>query len=136
MQEITVSPYQMRRVNSFKLVVCDDIEYSFKGVNRDRLNALRNMKGDADEIIIVKHGLLTDTSYSNIALFDGKEWVTPQTPLLKGTMRQSLLDQGTITERRISVEDIFLYQKIAMINAMLPLGACVADITSSSLMTE
>ena len=49
----------------------------------------------------VKNGRLTDTSYSNIALFDGNRWVTPAHPLLKGTMRQSLIDKGLLKEKGI-----------------------------------
>jgi hypothetical protein len=43
-------------------------------------------RGNADEIIIVRNGLLSDTSYSNIALFDGTMWVTPKTHLSTDTL--------------------------------------------------
>ena len=85
------------------------------------LSRLLLQKGDADEIIIVKNGRLTDTSYSNIALFDGNRWVTPAHPLLKGTMRQSLIDKGLLEEKDIMAEDFPKYLEVRLINAMMPL---------------
>ena len=86
-------------------------------------------RGDADEVVIVKNGLLTDTSYSNIALFDGQRWVTPRHPLLQGTMRQSLLDTGQLVERDIRDDEGGRYEKVSLINAMMPLGRCVCEVT-------
>lgn len=123
-KEVEFVPYRVRYVQSLKLVHCDDIEYSFKSTNRSLLNELALQKDDADEVIIVKHGMLTDTSYSNIALFDGEKWVTPRFPLLKGTMRQSLLDQGVLIEKDIKEDEISRFEKVSLINAMMPLGIC------------
>jgi 4-amino-4-deoxychorismate lyase len=52
---------------------------------------------------------------------DGKQFVTPTTYLLPGTMRASLLASGDIIEAPISVDDIKKYTHITLINAMLPL---------------
>ncbi|MDD7335951.1 MAG: aminotransferase class IV family protein [Prevotella sp.] len=114
--------YHVRAIKKLRLIGCDDIDYTYKSADRRSLEQLARQKGDADEIIIVKHGLLTDTSYSNIALYDGTQWVTPRTPLLKGTMRQALLDEGLLTERDITPNDYMGYQKVSLINAMMPLG--------------
>lgn len=73
-------------------------------------------------------GLLTDTSYSNIALFDGCHWVTPRQPLLRGTMRQSLLDDGVLTEQDIKAEDWNRYRQVSLVNAMMPLGRLACKI--------
>ncbi len=45
-------------------------------------------------------------------------WVTPDTPLLPGTMRASLLDSGTISVSRITLDDLNKFQTIRLINAM------------------
>lgn len=37
-------------------------------------------KREQDEILITRMAMLIDTSIANIALFNGKEWHTPQTP--------------------------------------------------------
>lgn len=120
--------YHVRRIRSLKLVRCDDINYAYKSADRRQLVALAAMKGEADETVIVRNGLLTDTSYSNIALFDGQYWVTPHHPLLKGTMRQSLLDKGLITERDIRTEEWKKFRAVCLINAMMPLGRCVCQL--------
>ena len=126
--EKSYAPYSVRKIGSLKPVEDNDIEYGYKSADRSRLEALRAQRGDADEIIIVKNGLLTDTSYSNIALFDGIRWVTPKHPLLNGTMRQSLLDSGELTAVDIPAADFYKYRKAALINAMMPLGRCIVEL--------
>ena len=125
--EVSYAPYAVRHIGSLRLVTDDTIDYTYKSTDRSSLQALAAWKGDADEIIIVKEGLLTDTSYSNIALYDGNDWYTPRTPLLKGTMRQWLLEEGRIAEADIRPDDLPRYEKVALINAMMPLGTCVVQ---------
>ena len=79
-------------------------------------------RGSCDDILIVRRHLLTDTSIANIALFDGKHWHTPQSPLLKGTKRAELLDKGILSERKIHVEDIPSYSTVRLFNAMIDWG--------------
>ena len=117
--------YQMRNVNSLKLVTCDEADYSYKYADRSLLNTLYEQRGEADDVLIVRNGLLTDTSIANVALFDGSDWYTPVCPLLKGTCRQQLLDERKVRERDIKVEDILKYSDIALFNAMIPFGELV-----------
>ncbi|MFW5535892.1 MAG: aminotransferase class IV [Prevotella sp.] len=56
-----------------------------------------------------------------MALFDGNRWVTPAHPLLKGTMRQSLIDKGLLKEKDIMAEDFPKYLEVRLINAMMSL---------------
>ena len=98
-------------------IVNADIEYNYKYENREKLNSLK-VKG-YDEVIIIKDGYVTDTTISNLAFFDGKEWFTPNTPLLKGTKRSELLEKGGLKEKTIKIHDLKNYQKVAMINAIL-----------------
>jgi 4-amino-4-deoxychorismate lyase len=42
------------------------------------LETIRTRRGACDEVLIVKDGCLTDTSYTNIALWDGHRWVLPR----------------------------------------------------------
>lgn len=122
-QVITIDfdPYIPKVIASLKLVEDNSISYSYKFADRSELNALREKRGDCDEILIVKNGQVTDTSYSNIAFYDGLRWVTPSTPLLRGTMRNYLVHQGLISEADISLADLRHYSKARLINAMLPL---------------
>lgn len=75
-------------------------------------------KNDADDILIVRHGLITDTSFSNILLLDGMQWVTPAEPLLAGTCRARLLQQQRIIAKTIHLEDLSKYSHFMLINAM------------------
>lgn len=128
--EQSLTPYTPKKVRTLRLVDCDDIDYSLKYADRTMLNTLAAMAGSADEIIIVRHGKLTDTSYSNIALYDGENWFTPRYPLLRGTMRQRLLDEGVIQETDITPADLRRYRQVSLINAMMPLGTCCTDTKS------
>jgi 4-amino-4-deoxychorismate lyase len=76
-------------------------------------------RDNADDIVIVKNGLVTDAFAANLIFFDGQKWVTPNTPLLKGTQRQYSLDQGIISETEIKESDISSFQKVGLINAMV-----------------
>lgn len=120
---IIANPYRPKHVNSLRLVTDNSIDYSYKYADRSRLAKCLDKRGDCDEVIIVKNNLLTDTSYSNIALFNGTTWLTPRAPLLRGTMRACLLDCGLIKEADIHPSDLSLFTRVSLINAMLPLDA-------------
>lgn len=121
-KDVSSAAYHPLNIHTLRLITCNEIDYSYKSADRSRLQKLKEQRGDCDDIIIVKNGLLTDTSYSNIALFDGEHWYTPQHPLLKGTMRQSLIDQGRLQECDLLPEDLNRFSKVSLINAMMPLG--------------
>ncbi|MCA1759522.1 MAG: aminotransferase class IV, partial [Bacteroidales bacterium] len=86
--------------------------------DRERLNLLFEKRGICDDIIIVKNGCITDSSFANIVFFDGVKWWTPDTPLLPGTQRAKLLEENKIFECRITPKDISIYSKVGLINAM------------------
>ncbi|MBC8486359.1 MAG: aminotransferase class IV [Bacteroidetes bacterium] len=118
-EKIEFEPYKPRIIHSLKLVECNDIEYGFKYHDRSMINELFEKRGDCDDILIIRNGWVTDTSFSNIILFNGKQWVTPSHPLLFGTKRQKLLDEGKIISKKIKSEDISKYQGARLINSML-----------------
>ena len=120
-QEIDISyiKYTKRKVKSFKLIYDDTIVYDKKYAKRDLIDKHFSDRDTSDEIIIVKNGLITDTSIANIALFDGKRWLTPSAALLKGTTRKRYLDEGKIFEADIAVDTIKSYKKLALMNAMI-----------------
>jgi len=111
-------PYIEKKIDSLR-IVSSTLSYDFKYANRDSLNHLLAMHNDTDEIIIEKDGYLTDTTISNIAFFDGNQWVTPTFPLLKGTMRQKLIDKGFLHTKNIKKTDLNNYTQVALINAMI-----------------
>jgi len=111
--------YTKRQVGSLKLVYDNTIEYSQKYEDRDSLNTLFEQKEGCDDILIVKDGLIRDTSIANVAFFDGKEWKTPEKPLLHGTCRQRMLESGIISPAIIGVDDMRHFKKVALMNAMI-----------------
>jgi 4-amino-4-deoxychorismate lyase len=112
--------YNKRLPKSIRLVNKDDINYSFKYENREIFNALLNNSG-SDEVLIVRNGMITDTSRSNVVLSRGNYFVTPSTFLLEGTMRKNMLARNLILEEEISAEKLFSFERIFLINAMLDL---------------
>ncbi len=118
LHSIEYIPYTPKKIETLKIVP-SNIEYSFKYANRDALNALLEANRDVDEVIIEKNGLLTDTTLSNIAFFDGKKWFTPNKPLLEGTMRAKLIDEGFLQTKEIRQNELSDYSQVALINAML-----------------
>lgn len=113
-------PYVFRRIESVALVVEDEIDYGYKFTDRRMLEQLLKQSGQ-DEIIIVKQGLVTDASSSNLVFESSEGLFTPDSCLLQGTKRQCLIDTGRISEKRISVEDIHQYDSVRFINAMVDL---------------
>jgi 4-amino-4-deoxychorismate lyase len=99
------------------------LDYHLKYADRSALNKLAELRGDCDEILIVKDGQITDTSFSNVVFTDGQQFVTPSSYLLPGTMRAALLQSGAITEAPIRTGDLQQFSHVTLINAMLPLHA-------------
>ena len=93
------------------------LDYRYKFNDRSKLTLL--LDKNYDEIIIEKDGLLTDTSIANIAFYNGKEWLTPKTPLLEGTTRERLLKEKFLKLENIKKENIKNYSHFALMNAMI-----------------
>jgi len=116
---VSYHEYKKRDISSLKLIFNNDIDYSVKFENRDELNALYAQRGECDDILIIKDLLVCDTSIANIAFYKEGEWITPKKPLLKGTTRARLIDEGRLKEADIMVQDIRSFSKIALLNAMI-----------------
>lgn len=117
--DVSYHEYNKRDINSLKLVYDDKVEYSMKYACRDELDRLYALRGKCDDILIVKNSLITDTTIANIAFYDSNRWITPALPLLNGTTRQRLLDEGKIIEKDIHVEELKNFSKVALMNAMI-----------------
>lgn len=126
-EDIQYSPYTRRDIHSLRIVVDDTIDYPYKSTQRARLNQLATQRGTQDEVIIVRQGLVTDTSFTNIALLEHGQWLTPKHPLLPGTQRARLLDEGVLQEEDITPDRLMQAEAVALINAMLTLGDIVVS---------
>ncbi len=117
-ERIEFELYSRRVVKSLKVVEADHISYSFKYSDRIALDALFAQRGNCDDILMVKNGCVTDSHFANTAFWDGATWFTPDTPLLPGTMRASLLEKGVLKMARITPGNLNNYHNIRLINAM------------------
>lgn len=119
---VSLEPYTVREVRSLKLVDGAGIDYAYKSTDRRPLTNLFSLRGEADDVLIVKDGRITDTTIGNVALLIRGKWLTPANPLLKGTRRKALLDEGVIEEGDIRPDDIQDCKSIMVFNAMIPWG--------------
>ncbi len=117
-KEIQFFPLTSRIFQSFK-VLETNIAYNFKNVDREGITSLFSQKGTCDDIIMIKDGLVTDTSIANIAIYDGQKWITPKKPLLKGTFRESMLEKQLLLEKDVKIEDIKNARRFALMNALI-----------------
>jgi 4-amino-4-deoxychorismate lyase len=118
---IEFDPYIPRKISSLKLTESDDIDYSYKYANRTKINELFDQKGNCDDVLIIKNGMITDTSSANVAFWDGSQCLTPANPLLKGTKRQLYLDNNVIREEELNLRNINQFEYLSLINAMIDL---------------
>ncbi len=117
--ETTFQTYKRREIQWLRMVEDNDISYTFKSTDRHELGHLLALRDGCDEVLIVKNGLITDTSFTNVAFFDGHKWLTPAQPLLNGTMRQWLLQRGELMEAQITPASLASFQRIMLFNAMI-----------------
>jgi 4-amino-4-deoxychorismate lyase len=129
-RKIDFTPYIRRKIHSLRLVETQMVSTPYKKEDRTILNEAFNLRGNCDEIIMVKDGLLTDTSFSNIALFDGLNWVTPRIPLIYGVNRTYLLKIGILTEKDITLSELVNFSRVSLFNAMNEFGSIELDISA------
>jgi 4-amino-4-deoxychorismate lyase len=111
-------PYIKPEITSLKLVSSDQISYTYKSADRSALSALFKQRGSKDDILIIKKGRITDSSFANVVLWDGCRWLTPEKPLLEGCMRASLLKAGVIDTADIQLNNLSRYKSLRLINAL------------------
>lgn len=121
-RKVEYSPYRIRPVRSLQLIKCDGIDYRYKSADRDVLNRLFAQRGICDDVLVVRNGLLTDTSICNVAFGNGTTWFTPRVPLLEGTRRASLLAHGVLVGADIRVEDLPRFSSVRLYNALINFG--------------
>lgn len=115
--KIEYFPYEVAAHKRVLMKDSGDFTYPFKSEDRSFFaSSLKN--SNADDVIFLRNGFLTDATYSNLAFYDGKYWYTPETYFLNGVKRQFLINQGILKERSMSESDLNKFQKIAFINAM------------------
>jgi 4-amino-4-deoxychorismate lyase len=117
-QQIQYIPYTPKLIQTLQIIEAPNIKYPYKYANREQFEQLTNQT-KCDDVIIAQNGYITDTTIANIALLKGDVWYTPASTLLNGTTREFLLDNHMLCIKDIKVDDIFSFDKIALMNAMI-----------------
>lgn len=117
--DVLYFPYKKREIKSFKIIFDEKIEYSKKYLDRENLDSLFEKRDGCDEIIIIKNGVVTDTSIANIAIFIDGLWITSKNCLLNGTTKAKLLEEKKLVEKNISLDMLKESHSIALMNAMI-----------------
>jgi 4-amino-4-deoxychorismate lyase len=127
--KIEFVPYVRKQVHSLKIVSAE-IDYAYKYEDRTNINKLLELRGNCDDILIVKKGRLTDTSAANIAFFDNGRWYTPLSPLLKGIKREKLLRSKRIFEEDLMLRDLKRFKKAAIFSTMVEFGDIIIPVVN------
>ena len=114
-----VLPYIIRPIRSVRLADAGSLTYNRKFADRAGIDALFAGRGNADDVLMTRSGYVMDTSYANVALFDGYHWFTPSYPMLRGVRREKLIKEGKIRPAIIRVRDLLNFKRVRIMNAML-----------------
>ncbi len=116
-EKIEFIPYEWKSIRKVKLVeIPGDFDYTYKWANRSFFSKILSENAEADEVLMVKNGFITDCTIANVVLFDGKNWFTPSSPLSQGTRRAKLLSEKKIEIAEIKLDDLKNYDKLVLIN--------------------
>ncbi|PHI21957.1 hypothetical protein CEQ90_01330 [Lewinellaceae bacterium SD302] len=119
LEESSIKAYEINVPRTIRLIDEPQIKYAKKYADRSALESCFDRRGECDDVLIIQHGFVTDTSYANVAFFDGNQWYTPSAPLLRGTRRAKLLREGTIRSAIIREKDIPLFKTVRLLNGMM-----------------
>lgn len=118
-ESVEFIPY-VRAKKSKLLAIESDLNYNYKFKERNTLQTLLTEAeaSGCDDALIIKNGLIADTTIANIAFFDGRRWITPAVPLLRGTARARLLESGVIVPGMIRPDELEGFSHFALMNAL------------------
>jgi 4-amino-4-deoxychorismate lyase len=115
---VQFEPYTIKSIQSISVHDIGSNEYAHKYSDRKWINNLMAQSG-TDEVLFTQNGFFKDASYANLVFYDGKNWITPSSPLLLGTRRAKLLQNGIIKHAPIQLKDLSSFSAIKFINAMM-----------------
>jgi len=119
--DIAYTPYKPKKIEKLMLIDISGFEYNYKYLDRAMFEHIYSMYKDIDEFILLNNGYITDTTISNIALYNEKmqQWHSPTKTLLNGTYREKLIDEKKLKLTQIDYTNLKNYSKIALLNAMV-----------------
>jgi 4-amino-4-deoxychorismate lyase len=117
-------PYERKTVAQLLALDAAHVRYPHKMADRRALELCYQQRANCDDVLLIHNGFITDTSYANVALFDGRCWWTPAHPMLRGVRRAQLLQSGRIRPAIIRLADLQHFRCLRLINAMIDLDEC------------
>ena len=96
-----------------------DVFLFHKTSRRQRYEDARSRHADADDVLLInEHGEVTESTIANVAVRMNGRWVTPpiEAGLLPGIGRTVALDDGSVTEAPITIEDLRSSEDLALIS--------------------
>ena len=125
---VNFEPYQIKPVNSLRVIECPGISYGYKYSDRSIINELLQMRKNCDDIIITVNGIISDASSSNLVFVENGTYVTPETAMLRGTTVSRLIDDGVVREELLNIRDISRFSEVHLVNAMVDLHQKVVPV--------
>ncbi len=92
-----------------------------KTTERGAYERRKALHPDVDDVILRnERGEVTEATIANLAVRLGNDWVTPplDSGCLPGTYRAALIDDGTLVEQVVSVEELAAADDIAVLNSV------------------
>jgi 4-amino-4-deoxychorismate lyase len=106
-------------MKSLKLIEAPPgFDYRYKYADRTGLEELFAQRGEADDILIIRNGWMTDTSVANIAFSKNGTWYSPSAPILAGTTWKRLVSSGILCICPIHWTQISYYDTFKLFNSM------------------
>lgn len=92
-----------------------------KGADREHFDLRRRRNPDADDVLCVNtDGRVTESTVANVVFLIDGTWITPPVAdgLLPGVLRQRLLEDGTLSERSVTIAQAESASAVALINSV------------------
>ena len=99
----------------------NDVWLFHKTTLRAPYDRRRDARPDVDDVILVNTiGEVTETTIANLAVRIDGRWVTPplESGLLPGSYRTILVRDGTLGERRVTVDELLAAEDIALVSSV------------------
>lgn len=131
--KIEFEPYVRKEISSLQLISTKIQTFYYKPADRSVYQQAFKLRKNCDDVLLVRDGLITDTSYANIAFFNGVNWITPEIPLIYGVNRASLLAEQKIVALPVKISDLSNFQFFRLFNAMIEFGEFELSMTAINL---
>ena len=125
-------PYQQKEIQTLKAVqIPTNYDYRYKYLDRGMIENMFSQKDGADDILMITHGWVRDTSIANIAFQKKGRWYTPAFPLLAGTTWKRLIAERILIPRPINQTEILTFECFKVFNALNSFEASKASPVSN-----